>query len=256
MSRKMHELLAVEADLQKMFLKVSAEAKETFSKRSEHFRGHDKSLKMKDDSRAFEEAAAHEHKEVDSTVGDKLRYASKSAKKYFDALLQKESANQVAKADLIVEGKTLATQLPATFLLAMESRLKTLREYYAAIPTHQPGVRWIPDSAQREGVFVAADDDVREKTEKDTEFRTVASATKEHPAQVAQVQKTVVVGLFTTKKWSGMISPGEKSELLARIDTLYQAVKQARQRANQVKIESLKIGADLFDFILEGKLPG
>lgn len=255
MSRKMHELLAVESDLQKMFLKVSGEAKETFSKRSEHFRGHDKSLKMKDESRAFEEEAAHEHKEVDSTVGEKLKYAAKSAKKYFDALLQKESANQVAKSDLVVDGVTLATQLPATFLLAMENRIKILRDYYDAIPTHQPGIRWVQDSNQRDGIFIAADDDVREKTEKDIEFRTVAAATKEHPAQVQQVAKNNVVGLFTTKKWSGMISPGEKSELLARLDALHQAVKQARQRANQVKVESLEIGADLFDYILEGKLP-
>jgi hypothetical protein len=253
---RLHELLAVESDLQKKFIDIARETKETFSKKSEHFRGHTKTLSMKDEDRSFEEKAAFEHKEVVSTVDEKLDYTAKTASKYFDALLTKESSNQEARADLVLDGVVLAEGLPATYLLAMESRLKTVREYIAAIPTLQPGVSWIRDESQREGILVTEHSDVREKTEKSTVYQTVAAASEHHPAQVAQQATTNVVGLFTTKAWCGMISPGDKSDMLARVDSLYQAFKQARSRANQVEIKQGKIGKKLFEYISTGRIAG
>lgn len=252
---KMHELLAVEGDLQKRFQETAKETKEVFSKKPEHFRGHVKTLKMKSEERQFEEDAAAEYKEVTSTVGEKLKYTADVASKYFNALLQKEDANQKAKADLVVDGQIIAENLPATFLLAMEARLKLVREYYTNIPTLSPGTSWVKDDGQRNGVFVTEHPDVREKTEKDVAFRVAAEATENHPAQIAQQGVTNVVGLFTTKTWCGMISPSEKSDLLGRIDTMYQAVKQARTRANQVEVDgTLNIGQKLFDYISSGEL--
>lgn len=251
---KLHELLAVESDLQKKFMEVANETKDTFAKKSEHFRGHIKTLKMKDEERAFEEEGAFEHKEVVSTVQEKLDYTAKTAIRYFDALLTKESSNQSAVADLIVGGKTIEVGLPATYLLAMETRLRIVREYIAAIPTLQPGVAWERDETQRDGILVTAHPDIREKTEKSVIYQTVAEATDKHPAQVAAQNTVNVIGLFTTRTWCGMISPGEKSDLLGRVDELYQAFKKARSRANQVEINQRKIGRRLFEYISTGEV--
>jgi len=250
---KLHELLAVESDLKGEFDKINQEALVTFSKKTDHFRGHVRSLEMRDEDRKFEEEAAFEKKDVATTVRKKLKYASKAAIKYFDAVLQKEATNQNAKADLLVDGVVLAEELPATFLLALESRLKAVRSYYEAVPTHDPSTSWIPDAGQGEGIFKAEVDDIRDKAEKKNEYITIAEATEHHAAQVAKEVNTVVVGKFTTKKWSGMISPAEKSELLERVDTLLRAVKKARQRANQEPVVKQKVGAKLFKFILDGE---
>jgi hypothetical protein len=104
------------------------------------------------------------------------------------------------------------------------------------------------------GIFRADLDDVRDKAEKKTEYITVAPATEAHAAQVAKEMNTLVVGKFTTKKWSGMISPAEKSDVLARVDALIRAVKRARQRANQAEVVKTTVGNKLFEFILEGTL--
>jgi hypothetical protein len=253
MSKKMHELLAVESDLQKKFQEVAKETQITFSKKIEHFRGHSKTLKMKSDERSFEEAAAAEHKEIVSTVDEKLNYTSKTAARYFDALLQKEQANQEAKADLVIDGFVVAKDLPATFLLGMESRLKMVRDYYAEIPTLTPGVAWEQDPNQREGIYKSKHPDVRDKTEKSLAYDVVVKATEHHPAQLSQQSKNEVVGLFTTEIWSGMITPGDKSELLGRVDKLYQAFKRARSRANQVEVKPARIGGELFKYIATGK---
>jgi len=250
---KLHELLAVESDLKGEFDKISTEATVTFAKKTDHFRGHVRTLEMRDEERQFEEAASFEKKDVATTVGKKLAYAAKPAARYFDALLQKEATNQTATADLTVDGVVLAEGLPATFLLALESRLKTVRVYYDAIPTHDPSTSWVADAGQGYGIFKAEVDDIRDKAEKKTEYITVAQATEQHAAQVAKEVNTLVVGKFTTKKWSGMISPAEKSELLNRVDLLIRATKKARQRANQAEVVKKNVGAKLFDFILKGE---
>ena len=46
---KLHELLAVEPSIEKVYKNVLEEAKNTFSKKTEHFRGHNRTLKMRDD---------------------------------------------------------------------------------------------------------------------------------------------------------------------------------------------------------------
>lgn len=246
---KLHELLAVEGDLQGAASKIMDETKDTFTKRADHFTGFHKTLHMLDSAREQEAAAGEEHKELVSTVDEKLNYTSKAVIKYFDALLQKEKTNQNAKADLVVDGVTLATDLPATFLLGLEARLKLVRDYYAAIPTLQPGIQWVPDSTQRPGVYRASTQDVRTKTEKTVKAKVLYDATDKHPAQIDKWTEDIVIGLFKTDKWSGMLSPAQKSELLGRIDSLIQGVKKARQRANHAEVESTHVGKALFDFI-------
>jgi len=83
-----------------------------------------------------------EQKEMTTTVHDKLEYMFGSVAEWLDAVLQKERTNQEARADIILpDGSALATDIPATFLLGMESKLKELREVFLATPTLQPGIR-------------------------------------------------------------------------------------------------------------------
>jgi len=249
---QLHELLAVEGDLQGQFRSIVSETTQTFTKRTEHFRGHTKTLKMKDEERAFEEAAAEEYKQLESTVDEKLDYSKEAVIRYFDAFLQKECTNQEASADLEVDGKVLMKGVPATALLGFESKLKEVRQYYQAIPTLPPGTTWIVDPTERPGIYKAEHPEVREKTEKDIEHKVVVKATEQHPAQVAERSITKTVGIFTTEKWCGMHTPGQKSELLGRLDNLIQACKTARQRANSAEVVIRTIGKEMFDYIHKG----
>lgn len=253
---QMHELLAVEGGLQKVWREIVAEAKVTFAKKMAHFLGATKTLKMKDDAREFEAAAGAEHKELTTTVDDKLDYTEESGVDYLDALFQKELANQEARADLVIDGNTVATGLPATFLLGMEDRLKLLREMYQAIPTLSPGTNWELDKDKGKGVYVTVPDAVTEKTEQVIKYTTVAQATDNHPEQVRESPSREVIGRYTSRTWSGMITPAKKSDLLARLDVLQRAIKQARQRANQVEVQDDRhIAADLFTYIRTGAMP-
>ena len=248
---KLHEVLAVLADLEGTAKKVRNEAIVTFTKKGPHFQGSHRTLRMFADERKQEESGAEEHKALVTTVNDKLRYVKESQVKYYDAVLQQEATNQTAVADLIIDGEVIAEGLPATFLLGMESRLKALREVFSGIPTLDPTIEWELDESQGKGVYKAVHPETAQKNEKTVVHKVLVQATEHHPAQIEKWAENIVTGVYTTNRTCGMISVGDKSKYLSRIDTLIQAFKKARQRANSVEVVNKNIGNKLFEYILK-----
>ena len=242
----LHELLAVEGDLDGAHKKILEETKVTFTKKAERFLGQHRKLTMfVDDGITHPES----YKKIDSTVHDKLDYMKNTEIRYFDAMLQKEATNQVAVADLVVDGEVLGARLPATFLLGMETRLKHMRAVYDLIPTLAPGIDWVLDEKTGKNIYKTVKPDEKLKTETIVKPVVLYEATKEHPAQVKEMSETKNTGKYVTTTWSGMISPAEKSNLLGRIDKLIRACKQARQRANTTEVVKSSVGAKLFEYI-------
>lgn len=247
--QKLHAVLAVEKSLEAEAVKILIEAQTTFTKKSELFLGHHRSLKMFKDDRKDEEASGEQHKEVTTTVPAKLEYISKSLIRHIDALSQKECTNQEARSDVVINGETLIKGVPATLLLAVERWLKEWRKVYDAIPTLSPGIKWELDEATGEFIWKNANPDVSAKTQNVIEPFELSPVTKEHPAQVEKLSRDKQVGRYTTNSWSGMITPARKSELLGRIDTIIRAVIKARTKANNTEVKKLDVGAILIDFI-------
>lgn len=248
MSKKsvLHELLAVEGDLDGAHKKILDETRVTFTKKSEHFMAQHRKLEMfVEDGITYPE----ENKAMDTTVQKKLDHMMKTEIRYFDAMVQKEATNQVATAALVVDGITIAENLPATWLLGMETRLKHLRTVYEVIPTLQPGISWELDPSQGDNIFKTKLPVEKLKTETVVEPVVLYEATKEHPAQVKESSKVVTVGKYTLTSWSGMITPAHKSVLLGRVDKLIRAMKKARQRANTTEVTKRTVGQELFDYI-------
>lgn len=247
MTAKLHEILAVEGDLDGTAKLVMDEAVATFSKKPDHFVRLERTQEMFDEDRQRENTS--ESKEMVTTVADKLDYLRKPIGKWWDNFVKKEATNQVAKADVVIDGQTLLTGLPATALLGLETKLKRLRAVYETIPTLQPGRNWEHDPDQGPHIYRARDDEIRSKTEKQLRFTVMVPATEQHPAQVEKTYVDAPIGTITVRAWSGMISPAEKSEFLERIDNLIRAVKKARQRANTTEAVSVKVADQLFNYI-------
>jgi len=253
---KLHELLAVEADLEGRARNIMNETRKVFKDKPALFIGSVRNYKpFVDDGIDY----PSEFQNLTSTVDEKLAYTSKSIEKYYDALLQKEATNQIAKADLIVDGKVIAPDLPATFLLGLESRLKKVREVYAQIPTLSVGTEWVEDKAKGEGIWSVAHPEESMKTQRTTKSKVLYEAKfpkegeggQSIPAVIDKWEEVENVGKYTRHIWSGMITPARKSELLDRIDKLLRAVKKARQRANGTEVVKVNVGKSIMDFINE-----
>ncbi len=254
---KLHELLAVEGDLDGIYKKVLEEATNTFNKKPGLFYGFNKRLEM------FEEGAPEapeENQEITTTVREKLNYVVDHIIRYFDAVLQKECTNQQAFADVVIDGVTIAEKVPATFLLGLEAKLKTIRKMYEAMPTLPPGKKWENDPTRGADVWITSIPEEKFKTAKTFQHKVLVPAQfpKEGeggtslPAQIERWEETENVGKYVTTTWSGMVSSAEKSVLIGRIDKALRAIKKARQRANTTEVVKRNIGKDIFDYINKG----
>jgi len=243
---KLHETLAVEAELSNTEKKLRQESIKTLGKES-LFQGQIRELTMFDEAQSFNNTT--DRQELTSTVDENLEYIYPHIARYWDVVAQKDATNQAAIADVVINGETLLTGISATTLLGLETKLSELRKVFEAIPTLAPGISWKEDEQNRAGVYVTEHTDKSFKTEKDMQFKEASPATKEHPAQVAQLQTTTNVGEYETTKWSGMYSPKRKAEVLDRLDKLRNAVKKARMRANNTDVVDIHIGDILLQYI-------
>lgn len=244
---QLHELLAVEGDLKGEMQKIREETINTFNKKQGLFLGFIKRLEMLSEERQDE--GTEERQALTETVSGKLKYITGSFSRYWDVRLQKECANQEARADVEIDGNKVFINMPVTFLLGMEEELKQLRKLYDSIPTLQPGVDWVVDEKEGENVYKTEHPVVKNKTEKVIEHKITVPATKEHPAQVVQWTEDKTIGKYNTITWSGMISPVKKSNMLNKIDKLIRAFKKARQRANTQETKPSHVGKEIFQYI-------
>ena len=246
---KLHETLAVEGSLKKVSDKLVKESIHTFSKES-LFMGAERRLEMFADDAQNSNTIERQH--LTTTVDENLEYLIPHIAAHWDAVGQKNITNTVAVADIMVGGAAIAKGIPATYLLDLEVKLAELRKLYEAIPTLAPGIEWQEDPNTGKGVFRAKHPDETIKTEKTIKPVELSPATKEHPAQVDKVNETIPVGKYTTIRWSGMLTPAEKAARMDRIDQLANAVKRARQRANNVDVVDFHIGETMMGFINTG----
>lgn len=249
---KLHELLAVQTSRQTVAKNIMDEARGAF-KTGAHYTGHVRATEYFNDSNLNRS----ETKVVDDTVPAKLEHVQTHLAQMLDVMYNIDLANCSAKGDIVVDGKLFAAKVPVGHLMTLETRLQELRALCLTIPTHKPGIEWVPDLDQRSDgtVYKSKNPTIDPVHQKQQTFITVAEATKEHPAQVREVNKDVQVGKITRYEWTSTISPAAKSDLLARLDALLIGVKRARQRANSIKTDMKKVSEGLLKYVFTGTLP-
>lgn len=244
---KLHELLAVEGDLDGTVKKVVAEGAVTFSKKPDHFLG---SVRTYEPLVEGDPGLPSESKEMVTTVTEKLAYVFGHVSRHLDAVFQKEVTNQEACQDLVVDGKMIIGGAPATFLLGLESKIKLWRGMVDQIPTLPPGIKWVKDSTRGPDVYVTEKPEEKNRTQKTFKHKVLYEATKEHKAQIEKWEEQEVVGTYRKTVWCGMLSPADKSKLLGRFDTLLREAKKARMRANNVDAHEGTTAGNIVSYLL------
>lgn len=248
--RQLHEILAVAPARKGAAEKISNETIKTFTNKTHHF---DATLRTYQPLSEDGKSEPDEFSPMVTTVGEKIRHFNDIFSDYVDVSFQIDDTNLNAKADIIIDDKVIASDVPATFLMQLEKRIIDIRSVYNNIPTLDPKYTWGPDSDKGNGVY-KANDQVTHRTAKVRKSKILYEATEHHPAQIDQWIEEDRVGTYTSKRWSGALTPADKSAIIRRIDKLLAAVKQARMRANQTEHSKRKIADDLFDYI-NGDLP-
>jgi hypothetical protein len=247
---KLHELLAVDANLKGQAQKCRTELQSTLEKKRHLF-----AQKLVTFTPLAEGAPAEtrEQSDIQTTVKKEVEWLSNIIKKAVDASYAIDIANTTAKADVVLEdGTTLLKDVPATALLQLEKRVKEISEFIHTIPTLDPAKGFEQDPDREAGIYKAREV-LKSSTQKVQEPLTLSPATKEHPAQVQLVTKDVKVGTIQELEWSSLITPALKADLLERSEALFRAITQARSRANDIEVDAKanRIGKKLLDYVFQ-----
>jgi len=163
-----------------------------------------------------------------------------------DLAATKDEANTQARGDVIVDNQTILPQVPVSHLLFLEHQLVEVRAFITALVTRNPAQTWHPNTET--GVWEADSVSTARKVRQETPI-VLYPATTEHPAQVKTTIVDQAVGTWTNVDLSGAISESHKRELLARVDKLTDAVKTARERANQTPAPEVRVGEAIFGYL-------
>jgi hypothetical protein len=155
-------------------------------------------------------------------------------------------ANCEASANVVVDGKMLLADVPVTHMLFLEKQLIDIHTFVDKIPTLDPAETWEHNGAA--GTFATPPFETA-KTKKIPRNHVKAEATEHHPAQVELFHEDVVVGYWSTKKFSGAIPASEKNAILGRIRNLQKAVKFAREEANAMEVTDVQYGKEIMEYI-------
>jgi len=243
MSQRLNQVLAVERNVKS---RVHSELTELHkaSQKASLFEGFSRSYAKLNDQ---QEEQSPEKQLVQKRGSDVLKHMSRLLSEQLDVILTKDSANQNAKADIVVSGKVLAKDIPATTLLALEKQLNDVNTFVEKLPVLDPAHRWSFDDAL--GLW-QSEAQVTSRTKKVQKSLVLLAPTEKHPGQAQMVTEDEIVGTWTNVKQSGAIKAADKEAMLERVQKLQKAVKFAREAANTVDAPDRSIGEGLFDFIL------
>lgn len=247
---KLHEILAVEQSLAEEANHVTKDTIKNLSERRSMYEGMTKTHTIFDDGMQHL-VQAQEQKEVQSTVQEQLDYMATEVSKYYDVVLQKESANQTARADIVIGDQIVAKDIPAIVLLGLEKKLQSLLPVYNAIPTLDAARSWeAAIGYAKPNVFRTKFAEERQQSVVTKEWREISPTTQHHAAQLKEVEATHNVGKYTIVSFSAALTSEDKAAKITRLQDMLRAVKEARQRANNVEVKAFPgFGTAIFSYI-------
>jgi hypothetical protein len=239
---KLNQIIAVEKGIKSKSVQQLAETQRTLQKLS-LFSGISRTYRPKDEEG---EQLPPESNKVQVKVDDIIRETTEVLTKLFDITATKDWTNCQAKADVVVGEQTLLTQVPVNYLLFLEKQLADLHSFIKKLPTLDPSETWNFDP----NADCWATEPIQSlKTFKMPRNHVKAEATEHHPAQVEVYYEDITIGYWRTIKFSGALPAQRIHELLNRLEKLQQAVKFAREEANNTEAQEQKVGERIFQYL-------
>ena len=239
---KLNQIVAVEKSVKSRVYGDFTELHKA-SQKPDLFTGFSKNYRKRDEEG---EDYPPEQKRVQLEGGEVLAQVAKLLTELLDVTATKDFANCHAFAHVVVDGQTLIKDAPVPYLLFLEKQITDLHTFVDKIPTLDNADDWTsdPNSGLYKTPSIAT-----HRTKKVQKPIVMYEATEKHPAQTQLITEDMVVGYWDTVKQSGALPIPRKRELLERIEKLSQAVKFAREQANNQDVEEKKVGETIFGYL-------
>ena len=190
-----------------------------------------------------------ESKLVQVKVVEALKDAKTILTNLWEIVGVQDVGNTIAKADVVLEdGTVLATSVPVKHLLFLEKQLDNITKLISSLTILDPAQDWTYDSNKDSWVSKPI---TTLRTKKTTVPLVLSPATDKFPAQVKDITEDVVVGTWQQVNYSGGIPAKVKKDALERLTQVKDAVKSARELANQQDVEDVDVNSKILDFIFD-----
>lgn len=183
---------------------------------------------------------------VQETIPDLIERFTAAFSPALDAAATKDFANCDAAASVKIEDAVILADVPVTHLLFLEHQLQEVRTFIGALVTLDPAETWTRN--EQTGLWESRPSQTI-RSEKHEVPLVLHAPTKEHPAQVKSTMQESAVGTWTSVRLSGAIPEARKRELLHRADALLDAVKVAREAANQQPAPRREVAEPIFRYL-------
>lgn len=240
--KKLIQVLANERDISQKFKAFLSDA---------HNRTRNKDL-MTGHSRVYEPVNADglqlppDSKLVQLNSEAILKEVKAKSVELFDIIAQKDWANQKAKANLLLDGKVLLSDVPPVYLLFLKTQLTNLVTFLEKFEELPPDKNWKLNPATG---YYQSEVVKNHKTEKIEDKLVMIEPTKEHPGQARPITKDAIVGYWSVTSYCGALSKPRKVQLLERVHTLLKAVKETLAVANLEDAPEKAVGNTIFDYL-------
>jgi len=245
---KLHEVVAIRKGVK---TRTYSELTELHKKaqKADLYAGMTRTYTPKDDDG---ETFPPEDKKVQLAADEVLKKVRKLRSDYFDIEATQGYGNLEARGEVKVDGEVILGDVPVTLLIFLEKELNDLRTFVDAMPSLDEAKTWHEDPNSR--VF-RSETAVTHKTKKVQRpivlYDAVIKDDHAIPAQTQLITEDVVIGHWHTTYLSGALPQPKKEALLERIDTLRNAVKRARSRANDREVERKELAGAVFRYLFK-----
>lgn len=242
---KLNQILAIEKGKKTQLHKEITELHRATQK-NQLMTGHHKTFVPKEEGG---ETFPDDRQHVQHRADEVIEQVSERLAALMDVTATKDWTNCNARADVTVNGDVFLEQVPVTYLLFLEKELADLHTFVSKVIELDPAEQWAQDP--NSGLF-RSEAVKTHKTKKVQRAIVLYDATEHHPAQTQMITEDMVIGHWTTIKFSGALPRPAKKRMLDRISLLQEAVKFARVKANSMDATEQHVGKKVLSFIFEG----
>lgn len=239
---KLHQLLALLPTVKNKVSKAKSEVYQ-LAQKADLFKGLSRTYSPREED-GF--VYPPENKSVQLKAFDLIAKFKEANKELIDLCATQDYTNCAAKGNIVIDGVTILDNVPVSHLLFLEKQIEDIRTFIQSLPTLDLDKEWIY-SANR-GVYASASKETV-KTKKITEFVVAYEATQHHPAQIKEVSKDIIEGIWTAIEFSGALPRDTVQAYLDRVNKLYAAIVVAREEANSIEVQDKRVSNRLFDYI-------
>jgi hypothetical protein len=188
-----------------------------------------------------------QRKVIQQNAPEIVKLAQAGLAETWNIVATKDIGNCSAKADIVVDGVVLATQVPVTHLLFLEKQLNDVRTFIAKLPVLDPAKEWQYDP--NKGMYTTKFPEQRIKTRKVHKSLVKIEPGPHSPGQAEIIIVDEPEGVWTQVDMSTAYPQDDIRNMLDRVSKLSAAVKSAREEANSISVDKAAIAERLISFI-------